>query len=101
MKIWTPLEDYVYVCRQDEDEIGCSLDGARTRRANTKYTCGIKKKKSVRPPVRCGRRLWSVRWDQEDEQRAKEQDHNTTKAIQEKDTRRDNLQLMKLIGLNH
>ena len=26
MKIWTPLEDYyVYVCRQDEDEIGCSL----------------------------------------------------------------------------
>ena len=29
MKIWTPLEDYVYVCRQDEDEIGCLLDGAR------------------------------------------------------------------------
>ena len=86
---------YVYVCRQDEDEIGCSL--ARWRAAaESQHKIHLwdqeeEEPDGVRPRPSAVAAAYgrSVRWDQKDE-RAKEQDHNTTKAIQEKDTRRDN-----------
>ena len=50
-----------------------SLDGARAA-AESQHKIHLwlwdqeeEEPDGVRPPVRCGRRLWSVRWDQEDE----------------------------------
>ena len=94
MKIWTPLEDYVYTYA-DRMRIERMRLVARWRAGGeprpsarpsyTKYTCGIEKKKK-RPTASAV----AAAYGRLDGIKRTSEGAGTTKAIQEKDTRRDN-----------